>query len=144
MTMIVQDFWLKRYKWHVRVYYSVHRYRTEDIVRDLRDAGCSGGQLRRAWDSLREGDLNTGITYSNFARRDTVMVISLASTEAEFLNSWTHEMQHLCRHVATAFGIDPYGEESAYLAGDVAQEMFTAARKFLCRHCREELERDAA
>ena len=118
--MIVQDFHLKRYKWHVRVYYAVHRYWTEDIVRDLRDAGCRGSQLRAAWENLRRGELNTGITYSNFGR----------------LNSWMHEMQHLCRHVAAAFGIDPYGEDAAYLAGDVGQRMFPVARRFLCDCCR--------
>lgn len=137
--MIVQDFHLKRYKWHVRVYYAVHRYWAEDIVRDLRDAGCSGRQLRTAFENLRRGEMNTGITYSNFGRRETVMVISLTSTAAEFLNSWMHEMQHLCRHVATAFGIDPYGEEAAYLAGDVGQRMFPVARRFLCDCCREKM-----
>lgn len=138
--MIVQDFHLKRYKWHVRVYYAVHRYWTGDIVRDLRDAGCRGSQLRTAWENLRRGELNTGITYSNFGRCETVMVISLTSTAAEFLNSWMHEMQHLCRHVAAAFGIDPYGEEAAYLAGDVGQRMFPAARRFLCDCCRGKMQ----
>ena len=137
--MIVQDFQLKRYRWHVRVYYAVHRYWARDILNELRDIGCSGKQLRNAWDSLRDGELNTGITYSNFERRETLMVISLTSAPAEFLNSWVHEMQHLCRHVVQAFGIDPYGEEAAYLAGDVAQEMFNTAKKFLCEHCRDML-----
>lgn len=139
-AMIVQDFHLKRYKWHVRVYYAVHRYWTEDIVRDLRDAGCRGSQLMTARENLRRGELNTGITYSNFGRRETVMVVSLTSTAAEFLNSWMHEMQHLCRHVAAAFGIDPYGEEAAYLAGDVGQRMFPAARRFLCDCCRGKMQ----
>lgn len=138
--MIVQDFHLKRYKWHVRVYYAVHRYWTGDIVRDLRGAGCWGRQLRTALENLRRGELNTGITYSNFGRRETVMVISLTSTAAEFLNSWMHEMQHLCRHVAAAFGIDPYGEEAAYLAGDVGQRMFPVARRFLCDCCRGKMQ----
>lgn len=137
--MIVQDFYLKRYKWHVRVYYAVHRYWARDILNDLRSIGCYGNQLRKAWNSLRAGELNTGITYSNFDRRETLMVISLTSTPAEFLNSWVHEMQHLCRHVVQAFGMDPYGEEAAYLAGDVAQKMFNTAKMFLCEHCRDRL-----
>lgn len=68
------------------------------------------------------------------------MVISLTSSPAEFLNSWMHEMQHLCRHVAAAFGIDPYGEEAAYLAGDVGQKMFPVARRFLCDCCRGKMQ----
>ena len=134
--MIVQDFHIMRYRWRVRVYYAVTAYRTDDILRDFAEAGCKGSQLKRAYNSLKRNVLDTGITYSNFGRRETVMVISLTSTAAEFLNSWMHEMQHVCRHVAAAFGIDPYGEEAAYLAGDVGQRMFPAARRFLCDCCR--------
>ena len=122
----------------MRAYYAVTTYRTDDILKDFSEAGCKGIQLKRAYNSLKRNALDTGITYSNFGKRETVMVISLTSTPAEFLNSWTHEMQHLCRHVAQAFGINPYGEEAAYLAGDVAQKMFPVARKLLCEHCRKE------
>ena len=134
--MIRQEIYLPKYDWEVRIYYAVTTYWTSRIIFDLRDAGCRGRQLRTAWENLRRGELNTGITYSNFGRRETVMVISLTSTAAEFLNSWMHEMQHLCRHVAAAFGIDPYGEEAAYLAGDVGQRMFPVTRRFLCDCCR--------
>ena len=134
--MIIQDFCIPNYGWRVRVYYAVTMYRTDDILKDFAEAGCRGIQLKRAYNSLKRNALDTGITYSNFGRRETVMVISLTSTAAEFLNSWMHEMQHLCRHVSAAFGIDPYGEEAAYLAGDVGQRMFPAARRFLCDCCR--------
>ncbi len=137
--MIIQDFCIPNYGWRVRVYYAVTTYLTDDILKDFAEAGCRGIQLKRAYNSLKRNALDTGITYSNFARRETVMVISLTSTAAEFLNSWMHEMQHLCRHVAAAFGIDPYGEEAAYLAGDVGQRMFPAARRFLCDCCREKM-----
>lgn len=134
--MIIQDFYIPNYGWRVRVYYAVTTYRTDDILKDFAEAGCRGIQLKRAYNSLKRNALDTGITYSNFTSRKTVMVISLTSSPAEFLNSWMHEMQHLCRHVAAAFGIDPYGEEAAYLAGDVGQRMFPAARRFLCDCCR--------
>ena len=79
--------------------------------------GCAGMDLLRARHNLTVGDLDTGLTYSDFAGRNTVMVISLTSSPAEFLNSWLHEMQHLSRHIEQACGISPYGEEAAYLAG---------------------------
>lgn len=134
--MIMQDIYLPEYDWHVRIYYAVTTYWADRIASDMRSIGCRGSQLDRAYSSLVKGGLNTGVTYSNFKLGETVMVISITSTPAEFLNSWTHEMQHLCRHVSQAFSLDPYGEESAYLAGDVAQKMFIVARKFICEHCR--------
>lgn len=63
----------------------------------------------------------------------------MSASPAEFLNSWLHEMRHLTRHIEQANGIDPYGEESAYLAGSVGQKMFPVARKFICKHCRKHL-----
>lgn len=134
--MITQDIYIPEYDWHVRIYYAVSTYWADRIASDMRRIGCYGIQLDRAYSSLVKGDLNTGITYSNFKLGETVMVISITSTPAEFLNTWTHEMQHLCRHVSQAFSLDPYGEESAYLAGDVAQKMFIVAKKFICEHCR--------
>lgn len=50
-----------------------------------------------------------------------------------------HEMRHLSRHIERACGISPYGEDAAYLAGDIGQRMFPVARKFICEHCRKRL-----
>ena len=134
--MIVQDFTLPAYLWRVRVYYAVHGYWTDEILADLRAIGCRGTHLENARESLERHDLDTGLTYSDFEGRRTVMVISRASSASEFLNSWIHEMLHLCRHVCRAFGIDPYGEEAAYLSGDVGQKMFRVAKRFVCDCCR--------
>lgn len=137
--MIRQCFYLPRHEWKVVVYYAVTTCWAKEIVRELRRLGCRGDNLSRAERNLTESRLNTGITYSDFNGRETLMVISRTSTPAQFLNSWTHEMFHLCRHVAQANGVNPYGEEAAYLAGTVGQKMFPVAKKFLCEHCKEEL-----
>ena len=137
--MIVSDYHIKRYGWRFRVYYAVTTYWAREIMEDLASIGCHGRQLMRAKSSLLSGDLNTGITYSNLYKRESVMVISLTSSPEEFLNSWEHEKKHLARHIERAFGIDPYGEEAAYLEGTIAQKMFPVARKFICEHCKKEL-----
>ncbi|MBO8474818.1 MAG: hypothetical protein IAB91_05970 [Bacteroidetes bacterium] len=137
--MIVQDFFLYKYGWHVRVYYAVTSYWTRRIVSNLEHIGCNGSNLRRSRESLEEGNLNTGLTYSNLREGETVMVISITSTPAEFLNSWEHEKKHLARHIEQAYGIDPYSEEAAYLEGDIAQKMFKVANNFICEHCRRNL-----
>lgn len=137
--MIVQDFHIEAYDWRVRVYYAVTTYWTDEIAADLERAGCRGRQLERAWRNLARGGLDTGLTFSNARSRETVMVIALTSSPAEFQNSLDHEKGHLCRHISQAFGIDPYGEEEQYLAGEIGQKMFPIAKRFLCEHCRKEL-----
>lgn len=137
--MIRQEIYIPKYDWRVRIYYAVTTYWTERIANDLWDIGCRGDSLAKAVRNLRSGDLNTGITYSNFRERETVMVISRTSSPEEFLNSWEHEKKHLARHIEQAYGIDPFGEEAAYLEGTIAQKMFPVARKFICEHCREYL-----
>ena len=138
--MIMQDIYIPEYDWHVRIYYAVTTYWSDRIISDMFRTGCRDGQLYRAYCSLMKGDLDTGITYSNFLRKETVMVISLTSTPAQFLNSWEHEKKHLARHIEQAFGIDPYSEEAAYLEGDIAQRMFPVAKRFICEHCRRSME----
>lgn len=104
--------------------------------RSLMSIGCAGMDLLRARHNLTVGDLDTGLTNSDFAGRNTVMVISLTSSPAEFLNSWLHEMRHLSRHIEQACGISPYGEEAAYLAEEIGQRMFPVAKRFICEHCK--------
>ena len=135
--MIRQEIYLKKYDWRVRIYYAVTTYWAARILSDMERIGCRSVELAKAWRNLRSGDLNTGLTYSNFQTGETVMVISLTSSPEEFLNSWEHEKKHLARHIEQAYGIDPFGEEAAYLEGEIAQRMFPVARKFICEHCRE-------
>lgn len=136
--MIVQEFYIPKYgDWHVKVYYAVHTYWAKEIITDLYRIGCRGDSLKRAYRNLTEGRMNTGLTYSDYRKRETVMVLSLTSTPEQFQNSWDHEKGHLCRHISKAFGIDPYGEEAQYLSGYVGQKMFPVAKKFLCEHCRK-------
>ena len=137
--MIVQDIILPRYRWRVRVYYAVTTYWAEAIIRELARIGCRGEELRRAYANLTRGGLDTGLTYSNRRAHESVMVIGLTSSAAQFQNSLDHEKGHLVKHMSLAFGLDPYGEEQQYLSGEIGQRMFPVARRFLCPHCRKEL-----
>ena len=137
--MLLQDFYLPRYRWHVRVYYAVTTYWAKSIEDDLWDIGCRGADFHKARVSLENEALDTGLTYSN-GQGETVMVIGLTSSPAQFQNSLDHEKGHLCRHISQACGIDPFSEEEQYLNGEIGQKMFPVASKFLCEHCRREIE----
>ena len=134
--MIRQDIYLRRYRWHVVVYYAVTRMYCDEIMDDLRSIGCRGKNLRVAYNNLSEGKVDTGLTYSNYDRRETVMVIASTSTPAQFLNSYDHERKHLEAHIADAYGLDPWGEEVAYLCGEIGQLLYPISQRFMCE-CRK-------
>ena len=137
--MIVQDIYLQEYDWHCRVYYAVTCYWKEDILRDLKGIGCSDSDYRKAKKNLGAGRLNTGLTFSNKRIGESVMVIALTSSPEEFAHSYDHEKGHLAKHIASAYGIDPFGEELQYLSGDIAKKMFPTAKRFMCECCRRKL-----
>ncbi len=137
--MIVQTFYLKKYGWRVRVFYAVSHYHVEGILEALRDIGCCGKRLREARESLIRAEIDTGLTYSNYLRRETVMVIAIASSAAEYENSIRHEAHHLHMHIAEACGLDPYGEPVAYLVGETSRAMHPAASRLTCECCLKEV-----
>lgn len=137
--MIVHDIYLPEYDWHCKVFFSVTTYWVEDILNELQEIGCAGTQLRRAKKNLKAGRLNTGLTYSNKKRGESVMVIAKTSSPEEFAHSYDHEKGHLAKHIALAYDIDPYGEEFQYMSGDIAKKMFPVAKKFMCECCRKKL-----
>lgn len=137
--MIIQEFCLPRIRWRVRVYYAVTGYYVNEIMADLRGIGCHGDDLISAYRQLRDCSLDTGLTYTNGARRSSVMVIAKTSSAEEFNNSLQHEQRHLERHIANYLDIDPNSEDAAYLAGDIAAAMFSHAKHFMCECCRKKL-----
>ena len=135
--MIVQRFHLDKIGWVVTVYYAVTGYYVNEIISKLRRIGCEGEILEKAYHQLHNCRLDTGLTYSNPSMRESVIVISLSSTAAEFNNSLQHEQRHLERQIADHLGIDPNSEGAAYLAGDIAEAMFPYAKHLMCDCCRK-------
>lgn len=130
---------LSRWNWTVYTYVSLGHYHVHEIIKRLVSLGCEGRNLRRAYHNLSAGELDTGLTYSNTAKRASVMVVSHASSAEEFFNSLLHEMRHLEEHIAVADGIHPYGEAVAYLIGDLSKAIYPLVRHFLCDCCRKKM-----
>lgn len=131
--MIRQEIYLTDYRWRVTVYYAVTKMYCAEIMDDLYGIGCRGRNLNIAYENLSEGKIDTGLTYSNYDCRQTVMVIARTSTPAQFLNSYDHERKHLEAHIADAYRLDPWGEEVAYLCGEIGQLLYPVAKEFMCQ-----------
>ena len=137
--LLAQEFYLYNFYWTVKVFYIVDSIPIDYVLEQLTKIGCSGTDLSMAEAVLNNGTDNKGMTYSNTKERESIIIIGSTSCPAEFQHTFDHEKIHLAMHIAKYFEIDPYGEELAYLVGDIGLEMFPIAKKFLCEHCREEL-----
>lgn len=134
--MIRQRFELGKHDWEVFAYYAVDTYYVNEIIDRLFSIGCRDENIRTAYNNLTAGQLDTGLTYSNYATRQTVMVIAITSSSKEFEKSWRHECGHLATHICQAFDITPYGEEIQYLGQDIVEATWDIAKNFLCEcHC---------
>ena len=131
--MIHQQIILEKYdNWVIDVYYGVTRFHVDEIMTQLHKLGCDGRSAKKAYENLSSGDLNTGLTYSNYHNHHTVMVVGIADSPEQFANSLTHEIGHIVAHIGKTYGLDMYGEEVCYLAGKIAQATFVVAKNFMC------------
>lgn len=137
--MIRQEIYIPKYDWRVRVWYAVTGYHTRAIMRALEEIGCDEAHLEDAYEQLMTGGVNSGLTYSNYKLRETVMVTALTSSASEFGNSFAHEKMHVVTHIAQAMKIPMTGEEICYLDGWLAQKMMEKCKVLLCDCCRKKV-----
>lgn len=136
--MIRQKITLPDYdNWTIYAYYATTRYAVDEIMERLWEIGMDANNARQAFDNLSRGNLNTGLCYSNYSMRKSVLVIALTSSPAEFINSWHHELEHLESHIGKVFNLDPTGEDIAYLSGELAMEMYPRIKHLICDCCRQ-------
>ena len=134
--MIRAKIYIPQYKWTVYAYIAVHEYYTYEILDRMRQIGASREEIGNAYRNLMDGHLNGGLTKSNPDTRETVWVMELTSSAAEFFDTIVHEIRHLQQHIANVWGLDQNSEEVCYLCGDIAYRLFPHCKNLLCEHCR--------
>lgn len=130
--MIRQKIYLRKYDWTVYCYYAVSTYYVDEIMEKLWGIGVDASSAKQAYQNLSAGDLDTGLCYSNYKLHKSVMVVSKASSPAEFFNSLVHENRHLTSHIAKTFNLLSTGEEVAYLSGEISREIYPRVCHLLC------------
>lgn len=138
--MIRKEIYVKRFGWTIHAFFAVTDYWVEPIMDLLWQLDCDADTAKRVYENLTSGDLNTGLCYSNYAKKESVMVIAKTSSADEFFNSFLHEMSHLQGHVCNVLFLSPMGEEIAYFTGDVAMELYPSIKHLLCDCCRKHYE----
>lgn len=135
--MIRKTLYIRKYDWVLHCYFAVDCYYAHEIIAEMKHIGASPRILNSAFASMMKGKLNGGITYSNYDRRESVLVTELTSSASEFFNTFIHETGHLATHIALADGIDLEGEEVRYIHGDVSCALFPTCKGLLCDCCRK-------
>lgn len=143
--MIHQRIYIKEYdNWQLDIYYGVTHFEVDEIMENLYDIGCDSMSARRAYANITSGNLNTGLTYSNYANKQSVIVIGVSENREEFFNSLAHEFLHLTAHISVVYKLDMYGEDVCYLIGSIASYAYRVANKFFCKcgNCKEKSIKD--
>lgn len=130
--MIGQSFYIDKYDWQVVVLYEVS-YNNKDYVIDTLKQICEDDKLiEKAKYNLNLRSYNTGFTYSDLDKQQSLIVIGKTTSTREMVNTIVHEANHLKSHIATAYNIDEKGEEVCYLIGGIVKVMFRVFSKIIC------------
>lgn len=135
--MIRQVAYLPEYDWVIKAYFAVSSYWVNEIMAELAFAGADEEQMWKSYDSLISGNLDEGICFSGADTRTSVLVVAKTSSAAEFYNSTTHEFCHLAAQIAQIVGVNPAGEEVAYMVGEMARDFYPSVKHLLCDCCRK-------
>lgn len=132
--MIVKDFYISKYDWYVTVYYNVTCEDLKKVIFHLNLLDCDKSTKQKIGANIKKCELNTGLTYTNYELRQSLMVISETSSFDEFLNTVTHENMHLSIHIMEYLKEDLTGETPCYLMGYITQAQADIIKYFVCKY----------
>lgn len=133
-------FHIEQHDWIVKAYIDTTAEDSDEILAELRSIGADVDVMRKAYRNIRGGELNTGLTYASPWNRETVIVVSKATSAKEYFNSIVHEIAHAGVYTCLALKIDIKSEEAAYFQGGLARDLFPCVKDYLCECCRHRIE----
>lgn len=128
---------LKIRNWTILFIFAIKNVDEEAVLGALESAGAPDGIIAHTKGNLRKKRLDEGFSYSNPVRRISVAYVGPVSSGEQFLNTAIHELYHLTQDLGKAEGLDPYGESTAYLAGDLSSNISDILCRYSCDKCRE-------
>lgn len=137
--MKTHTFCIWQHDWLVKAYIDTSIDDAKEILDELRSIGADMDVMRLAYKNLNGGLLNTGLTYTSPAYRETVIVVSHADSAMEYFNSIVHEIAHAGVYTCNALGIDIMSEQAAYFQGGLARDLFPCVKEFLCDCCHSKI-----
>lgn len=131
--MIKQSIFLEKYDWNITLTYDVKKENLPQIIKIFTKHKAKKDIIDKVVNNIVTNKHNNGITYSK--NRNSIVIIGSTSNKPNFANTLTHEIFHLAIHIAKEYNINPYGEEIAYISGDIAEKTLPLTSHFLCEKC---------
>lgn len=125
--MIHQTLRIPHYDWRLDICYDARSRDAAEIMASLYKMGCSEYHLDKACDLIHSGIANQGLTYTDRHRRHSLVVICHVTSVGQFINTLTHEIDHLNDHISQYYNIPYSSEENSYLMGDVMEMIYNNA-----------------
>ena len=137
--MVRQGFHIGERDWWVMCYYDIRNPKDFDEVEEaLLSVGKEMGDVEK--DLFELSGWNAGMTLTDFDGHYSLVFIGKATSPEEMYDTIQHELKHLTEHIGEYYGLDPKGEKSAYLQGELGRQMFPAAAIVICPNCRHSAE----
>ena len=77
------------------------------------------------------GKKDSGFTYTDYNKRKSIIGISAASSQEQFLNTIVHEAKHAQSHICKYYDVEEDSEDAAYLIGYIVQQMHRVFRDMI-------------
>lgn len=112
---------LKEHNWAITILYNSDCLDIDRILEYLQSIDCPIYLQEEASNNIIQCKLNTGLTYSNFKLRRSIMLISNTSSTKETINTIVHECYHFIQHLLkTQYATE---EQMAILIGNLVAEI---------------------
>lgn len=129
--MIKQHFYFREYDWDVTVFYIVHKYYLNEVMCKLKSIECPNSILDQVYSNLSQCDVNSGFTYTNCKAKQTVIVITRASSDKEFVNTLCHECIHLVSSITKKCKISIGSEQAGELVGKLSEYIYPCIKRII-------------
>lgn len=129
--MIIHVFRLNEYDWDIYAYYGVDSAYQDIIINQLKDMGCTEDQIEKSIKIIGSFSENTGFTYSNYSRKESVVVVSKCESSEDFMNTLVHEARHLQQHIQEVYDIPDTSERVYHLMGKLVQLMYNKSKPII-------------
>lgn len=117
-------------KWKVIVYYDIDYNLFRYVADELRDIGVRERAIKRVAYLSLTGEVKA-FTFSNYRLGISVVGFNKHRTIKDYINSITHEAEHVKQHMLEAYCVADKDEPPAYTIGFLASKMLMFFLKML-------------
>lgn len=128
---------LKINRWVIDFIFAEGGYDDEAVLAFLYDVDAPYDIMVRANRIMESGKYNRGFTFGNPALHRAVVVVGPTTSAKQFLNTFSHEVDHLSDIIAESLGVKDEREGTSYLSGETTMALAEVICELGCEHCRQ-------